>query len=109
MTPGRLSVLAACMVLGACGSKSSSTAVTPSPSPTVPTPAGPTLAAIQVGVLGNAEATFGVGQSRQLWALGTNSDGTTTDVTNTATWQTSNPVVATVSPAGVVSTGALGG
>jgi hypothetical protein len=60
-------------------------------------------------VLGNADAAFEVGQTRQLWALGTNSDGTATDVTNTATWRTSNPVVATVSPAGVVSTGALGG
>jgi hypothetical protein len=106
----RLSVAAAFMVLGACSSKSTSTATAP-PSPTVlsPTPSGPTLTAIQVGVLGNADAAFEVGQSRQLWALGTNSDGTATDVTNTATWRTSNPVVATVSPAGVVSTGALGG
>jgi hypothetical protein len=103
-----LSVIVAFIVLAASCSKdrpATVTAPTSQPSPN----SAPTLTAIQVGVLGNVDPTFGVGQSQQLWALGTNSDGTATDLTNTAVWRTSNPVVATVSSGGVVSTGALGG
>jgi hypothetical protein len=103
-----LSSIVAFIVLGASCSKDHPATVTAPTSQSPQNPA-PTLTAIQVGVLGNVDPTFEVGQSRQLWAIGTNSDGTATDLTNTAVWRTSNPVVATVSSGGVVSTGALGG
>jgi hypothetical protein len=104
-----LSATVGFIVLGVSCSKDHPAAVTAPTSQSIPQTTGPTLTAIQVGVLGNVDPTFEVGQSRQLWALGTNSDGTATDLTNTAVWRTSNPVVATVSSGGIVSTGALGG
>ena len=58
---------------------------------------------VQVGVAGNAEPTFELGQTKQFWALASYSDGATNDVTNSASWQTSNPVVATVSSTGLVT------
>jgi len=55
-----------------------------------------------------APPTLESGQSKQFWALGSYADGTTSDLTNTATWRTSNPVVATVSAGGMVTGGGLG-
>jgi hypothetical protein len=99
------------MLTGGCGDgaiKLPSLPAAPSaPAPAVPTV--PTLTAIRVGVAGNAEAVFEPGQSKQLWALGTYSNGSEGDLTNRALWQTSNPVVATVSAAGVVSAAGFGG
>jgi hypothetical protein len=48
------------------------------------------------------------GETKQLFAVATRTDGTTIDVTNLATWQSSNPVVATVGPSGLLSAAAEG-
>jgi len=84
---------------GACGSSA------PPAAPTTPTVS---VVSIQVGVPGNGSAALTPGETRQLFALATQSDGTTADVTNVATWQSSNPNLATVSPAGVVTAAAQG-
>jgi hypothetical protein len=67
-----------------------------------------TLTSVQVGAAGNASTTLPPGQTLQLWALAKYSDGTSTDVTNVAVWQSSNPVVATVSSEGTLRTAAEG-
>jgi hypothetical protein len=85
----------------ACGSDGPS-------SPSTPTPPGPALDSIQVGVAGNVQPRIEPGQSRQLFALGRLSDGTTQDLTNLALWQSSNPVVATVTTGGMVTGAATG-
>lgn len=48
-------------------------------------------------------STVRVGQTQQMTATATNSDGTTKDVSNTATWQSSNAGVASVSSTGLVT------
>src|SRR3954447_8612350 len=73
---------------------------TPTPAPI--TPAG-TVASIRVGTAGNVPTTLSPGDTLQLFAQATNSDGTTADVTNLAVWQSSDPVVATVSPTGLLT------
>ena len=52
--------------------------------------------------------TFTVGQAGQLAAIERESASVSQDVTKTATWQSSNPSVATVSAAGLVTAMALG-
>jgi hypothetical protein len=79
----------------ACGSGSKS-------APSGPSPTG--ISEIRLGVAGNGPTTIEPGKTAQLFAQAVMSDGTTQDVTNTATWQTSNPAVATVSPAGLLTT-----
>jgi hypothetical protein len=75
---------------------------TPAP-PTAPTPppfVGPT--AVTLGTAGNLPATLAPGASLQLWATARASDGTTTDVTNIAVWQSSDPAMASVSSTGLL-------
>jgi Bacterial Ig-like domain (group 2)/Viral BACON domain len=84
-----------CLVVAACGSDS------PAP-PTQPTPT-PTTSAVQVRASGDATGPLEAGQTRQLVATATQSTGATSDVTQTATWLSSAPGVATVSPAGLVT------
>lgn len=76
--------------------------------PSAPTPSGPAVTAVQVGVAGNAAPMLAPGESKQLFALANGSDGSTQDITNLATWQSSNPVVATVSSGGVLTAAAEG-
>ena len=75
-------------------------------------PASPSRSAsttqVQVGVAGNGSATVAPGESRQLFATATNSNGTTTDVTSLAMWQSSNPVLGTVSAGGLLTGAAEG-
>ena len=75
-----------------------------------PRPAAPsiTVTQVQVGVSGNTAAVLAPGETRQLFATATQSNGSTMDVTNLATWQSSSPAVATVSNAGVVSASSEG-
>src|SRR5690349_15769017 len=94
-------LLAASLALGltACGSDK-----TPAP-PTQPTP---TTSTVQVRATGDASGQLEPGQTRQLAATATLSTGTTSDVTQQATWLSSAPGVATVSSAGLVTAVAEG-
>ncbi len=65
----------------------------------------PTPVSITVGAV---QSSMPKGTSQQLSATETFSDGSTKDVTSTATWTSSNPGVGTVSPAGVLSGNATG-
>jgi hypothetical protein len=67
-----------------------------------------TVTSVQVGAAGNASTMLPPGQTLQLWALAKYSDGTASDVTNLSVWQSSNPVVATVSSEGTLRTAAEG-
>ena len=98
---GRSSVVlvSLCLALAACGSDNS-----PAP-PTTPTP---TTTAVQVRATGDASGTLEAGQTRQLVATATQSTGATSDVTQQATWLSSAPAVATVSPTGLVTAVAQG-
>jgi hypothetical protein len=96
-------VLVGAVLAFACGSKSSPT------QPSTPTtPAAPTITAITVGVPGNGSTTLAPGEKLQLFAQAQYSDGTTADLTNVATWQSSSPVVAIVSSSGLVTAAAEG-
>jgi hypothetical protein len=80
----------------ACGSDS--------PSPVAPAPpAPPTISAVQVRATGDASGPLEPGQTRQLVATATQSTGSTSDVTQQATWQSSASGVATVSSTGLVT------
>jgi hypothetical protein len=93
----------------ACGGGTPTPAPTQPTSPTTPAPSpGVTVASVQVGAAGNAGTTVAPGDKLQLFAQALNSDGSTIDVTNLAVWQSSNPVVATVSPTGLVTAAAEG-
>jgi len=94
----------------ACGGNAPPTQPTtpsnPTPSP-APSP-GVTVTSVQVGTAGNAATTVAPGDKLQLFAQASSSDGSVADVTNLAVWQSSNPVVATVSPTGLVTAAAEG-
>jgi Big-like domain-containing protein len=87
-------VVSSAVFAAACGSGSKNTPSAPSS----------TISEIRVGVAGSAPAVVEPGKTAQLFAQAVLTDGSTQDVTNTAVWQTSNPTVATVSPAGLVTT-----
>jgi hypothetical protein len=73
------------------------------------TPATPSAPAsvTAVAISGTASLTIN-GQANQLTATATLSDGTTQNVTSSATWQSSNATVATVSSTGLVTAVAAG-
>ena len=83
----RTAVVVLSGAIAACGSS------------TPTTPAAPTVKSVAIG--GNLTLTA-VGQTSQLAATATLSDGTTQAVTSTSTWQSSNTAVATVSAAPVL-------
>ena len=89
------------MLAMSCGGHSN--APTQPTSRAAPGPAPVTVADVRVGTAGNASPSLSPGQTLQLFAQATSSDGTSADVTNLAVWQSSNPVVATVSPTGLVT------
>jgi hypothetical protein len=101
LSPGRsyFALVSLCFVVAACGSDND-----PAP-PTTPTP---TTSAVQVRASGDATGALEAGQTRQLVATATQSTGTTSDVTQQATWQSSAPGVATVSATGLVTAVAEG-
>jgi len=65
----------------------------------------PTLQSISVSP---ASASIGIGNLQSFVATGTYSDGSTQNLTSTATWTSSNTAVATVSTSGVATGVALG-
>lgn len=73
-----------------------------------PTAPAAVVQSVQVNTTGNASTTLAPGETRQLSAVATRSDGSTSDVTTLATWQSSAPAVATVSPGGLVTAAAEG-
>jgi hypothetical protein len=78
----------------ACGSEKA---------PSAPTPPPVTTSAVQVRAANNQSGPMEAGQTRQLVAMATQSTGTSTDVTQQATWTTSTPSVATVSTTGLLT------
>jgi hypothetical protein len=97
-----LAGVALCALIG-CGSDSPS-APSPLPDPTPAPPAPPAaVTALTVANSGpTAEATY------QMTATALYADGSTTDVTSTAAWATSDAQVATVSSSGLVTGRASG-
>ena len=66
------------------------------------------MSSVWVGTAGNAASTISPGDKLQLFAQAAISDGSVSDVTNIALWQSSNPVVGTVSPTGLLTAAAEG-
>jgi hypothetical protein len=87
-------LMSLCLAAAACGSDS------PSPTPVAPTP---TTSAVQVRASGDASGPLEAGQTRQLVATATQSTGSTSDVTQQATWVSSASGIATVSATGLVT------
>lgn len=85
----KILVLAALVAASACGSTS--------PSPTSPTPTAATVVSVAV-TLGDSSD-----EGMQLKAAALFSDGTARDVTNNAAWESSKPLLATVSSTGFVT------
>ena len=92
MTPRRVFVFIAALVSVTCSGK---TAVSPTPVPSV--------ARVDVGVLGSAPAIVQPGQTLQLYAVAADTGGVTTDVTNLAQWASANTATAVVSAGGLVT------
>jgi hypothetical protein len=86
------SILSATLVLGACSN------------PVKPSPVPPSES---IAISGTTRFSA-IGQTSQLTALATASDGATTDVTKQASWLSSNNIVATVSPTGFVTADGFG-
>jgi len=93
---------AACFV--GCGESSSPTAASRTAAPA----ATPGIASVTVGVAGDAAPAVAPGGRLQLWAVAHYIDQSTVDVTNTATWQSSNPSVATISRDGILTAASEG-
>jgi hypothetical protein len=66
-------------------------------------PSGPAVSRVEVGVLGGLPARVSPQQTLQLYAVATGDDNGSTDVTNLATWSSSNSAIASVSAGGVVA------
>jgi Bacterial Ig-like domain (group 2)/Viral BACON domain len=99
---GRMLCVLAAILAARCGSSPSPT--TPSERSRVATPMTvPTVTTVTVGVAGNAAPTIAPAATLQLWAVATYTDATSSDVTNTAQWKSSNPAIATISRDGIVS------
>jgi hypothetical protein len=89
------------LAAAACGGQTqTATPTQPTPPPTTP---AVTLSSVIVGVAGNAPATIAPGEKLQLFAQAVYSDNSKSDVTNLAVWQSSDPIVATVSNGGVLT------
>src|SRR5262245_45301016 len=103
-------VIGLAVVLGSCGGNTPvpTQPTQPTPPATPPTPPAITVTEVRVGAAGNASTTLAPGDKLQLFAQAVSSDGTVSDVTNAALWQSSNPVAATVSPAGLLTAAAEG-
>jgi hypothetical protein len=99
-----LSATLVLVLTSACVQTRSTTA----PTTATTTSATPTVASITVGVAGNAAPVLAPGSMLQLWAVANYTDKSSRDVTNTATWQSSNPAIATLSRDGVLTAAAEG-
>jgi len=57
---------------------------------------------MKVGTAGNIATPLVPGETRQLWAVATAADGSTSDVSNVAVWQSSDPSIASISTTGLL-------
>jgi hypothetical protein len=57
---------------------------------------------MKVGTAGNIATPLVPGETRQLWAVATGADGSTSDVSNVAVWQSSDPSIASISTTGLL-------
>ncbi len=89
------SILAALGFLAACGGGSQSTSTNPNP----------LLQSVQVT---GPSANVTVGQTQQMKAMGAYNSGSSQDLTNSATWASSDSTVATVSSSGMLTANAAG-
>ena len=100
-TLGKVAVLSLAAVAAfSCDGKSSTTPTGPSNTPTPPTLSS-------VSISGSTSFTE-LGQTSQLSAIASFSNGTTENVSTTAVWQTSNAAVAVVSGSGLLTARGLG-
>src|SRR5689334_5765536 len=97
--------LVSCVLCAGCNFEKHESTILPAASPTRPTN---TVNSVLVGAAGDRPATLKPGDTLQLFAQAKYSDGTTSDVTNVASWQSSNPVIATVSNQGLLTAAAEG-
>lgn len=96
----QFSILVAVLSGTACHSSTSPTTATATPATTAAT-------TYNLSVTGSSILT-GLRERSQMTAMVTNDDGTTQDVTKSSTWLSSDTLVATVTPNGVVTTIAPG-
>ena len=92
-----LLVTCAALIAGACGS--STVAPTPTPAPTVTVPA---VSVVSLSIDGNASLSL-KGETSQLTAHATMSNGRVEDKTSSVTWSSSVVTVATVTPSGLIT------
>ena len=101
-----VSAVLSCVLFGACSFERAETTIAPT---STSKPAGPpTVTGVLVGAAGDRPSTLKPGDTVQLFAQAKYSDGTAADVTNGALWQSSNPVIATVSNEGLLKAAAEG-
>jgi hypothetical protein len=93
----RICVLALLVAITACGGSSNSS----------PTSVPPTVSSIAITTTASI-ATVAVGQTIQLTATATLSNGSSQNVSTQVTWQSSNQMVATVSGTGLVTSVTVG-
>lgn len=89
-------LIATSLLAGACNSSSSS-------SPTAPTAGTSGAATLQGVIMNGTQALKDAGTTTQYTATATYSDGSSKDVTRSATWRSSAEGIATVDSAGVVT------
>ncbi len=109
----RLALLIAGLAVASCGgtppsspTPATSTATTAASTPAVTTPPAvtpPTATVSSIAVSTPTSSSFIAGNTTQLSATATLSDGTKQDVTTLASWQSMNTAVATVSAGGLVT------
>ena len=85
------------------GNPTAPTPVAPAPPPTPVAPVAPAAPTISIVAVTGTSSFTEAGARSQLSARVTLSDGTNEDRTSTATWQSDNPTVASVSAQGVVT------
>jgi hypothetical protein len=95
-----IAVLAFVVAAGCAGDKGIATANSSGNSSNPTNPNSPTVVSI---VISGSKSFTAVGQTAQLTAAATMSDGTTANVTSQASWQSANTAVVTVSSTGLVT------
>jgi trimeric autotransporter adhesin len=94
------------LAIAACHSATAPTATTTTTTGTTTTPTTPVVA--QAVTIAGTTAFTAVGQTSQLTATTTGSDGSQQDVTSQSTWTSSNAAVATVSATGLMTAVSIG-